>query len=71
MIPESILSDELCTGCDAAVLVQHLLSAKQWYYARLPIDGMKSVVFRAPSPTLCVAAGERELAFLFIISFYW
>lgn len=57
-IPESILSDESCTGCDNAVLIQYLVRAKQWFYVRLPMDGMKSVVFRAPSPTLCVASGE-------------
>lgn len=57
-IPEAILSDEYCTGCDNSVLIQYLVRAKQWYYARLPMDGMKSVIFRAPSPTLCVASGE-------------
>lgn len=58
VVPESVALENHCTGCESAVLIQHLLRVKQWTSVRLPIDGMKSVVFEGPSPTLCVAAGE-------------
>jgi hypothetical protein len=29
-----------------------------WSYLRLPIDGLQSVVFHGPSPTLCIASGN-------------
>lgn len=57
VVPESVALESHCSGCESAVLVQHLLRVKQWSSTRLPIDGMKSVVFEGPSPTLCVAAG--------------
>jgi hypothetical protein len=50
--------DEHCAGCESAFYVQHLLRVKQWTSQRLPIDGLKSVIFRSPSPTLCVASGK-------------
>jgi hypothetical protein len=29
-----------------------------WSYLRLPIDGLRSVIFHGPSPTLCIASGN-------------
>lgn len=28
-----------------------------WRYARLPLDGLRSIVFHGPSPTWCIASG--------------
>lgn len=43
---------------DPGRLVQHLVRTRRWSYARLAMDGLRSVVFDHPSPTLCVASGN-------------
>lgn len=29
-----------------------------WNYYRLPLDGLRSIVFHGPSPTWCIASGN-------------
>mmetsp|Transcript_29274 Transcript_29274/g.58426 ORF Transcript_29274/g.58426 Transcript_29274/m.58426 type:complete len:787 (-) Transcript_29274:10-2370(-) len=57
-LPDSLAQDDTCEDCVNAYYVQYLVRVKHWTYTRLPIDGFKSVIFRNPSPTLCVAAGN-------------
>jgi hypothetical protein len=47
-----------CKGCQDGYLTESLVTHRFWSYVQLPIDGMKSMVFHGPSPTLCVASGE-------------
>lgn len=47
-----------CMGNQGAQLVYHLVQRRLWSYARLPIDGLKSVVLHGNSPTLCIGAGD-------------
>jgi hypothetical protein len=47
-----------CLNNQGAYLVHHLVQRRLWSYARLPIDGLRSVVFHGNSPTLCIAAGD-------------
>lgn len=54
-------SGNQCLGCDTAFLIQHLVRALQWSSVRLPVDGLKSAIFLNPSPTLCLASGNRRL----------
>jgi hypothetical protein len=49
---------EQCAGCEAGLLVQRLVHSSLWQYARLPLDGFKSVVFHGPSPAVCAASGN-------------
>jgi hypothetical protein len=58
LVPERLSADEFCSGCETAYLVQNLVRTRQWNFVTLPIDGMKSVIFRSSSPTLCIATGE-------------
>jgi hypothetical protein len=43
---------------DAGRFVQRLVRGRGWSYARLPLDGLRSVVFEHPSPTHCAASGN-------------
>jgi hypothetical protein len=47
-----------CLNNQGAHLVHHLVQRRLWSYARLPIDGLRSVVFHGNSPTLCIGAGN-------------
>lgn len=47
-----------CKGCQDGYLTEALVTQRFWSYVQLPIDGMRSMVFHGPSPTLCVASGE-------------
>lgn len=38
--------------------MQRLVRRQGWSYSRLPLDGLRSVVFDHPSPTHCVASGN-------------
>lgn len=44
--------------CSEGRVLQHLVRTRMWSYARLPLDGLKSIVFGENSPTLCVASGN-------------
>ena len=47
-----------CQGCQDGYLAEHLgTKLPGWSYARLPLDGLRSIVFHGPSPTLCIASG--------------
>jgi len=46
-----------CLGCQDGYLAEYLTTKAGWEFARMPIDGLKSIAFHGPSPTLCVAAG--------------
>jgi hypothetical protein len=46
-----------CKGCQDGYLTESLVTQRYWSYVQLPIDGMRSMVFHGPSPTLCVASG--------------
>ncbi len=46
-----------CKGCQDGYLTESLVAQRHWSYYQLPIDGLKSMVFHGPSPTLGVAAG--------------
>lgn len=47
-----------CLGCQDGYLTEYLVRDLHWTYSRLSIDGLKSIIFHGPSPTLCVAAGN-------------
>lgn len=47
-----------CLGCQDGYLTEYLVRNRRWPYQRLPIDGMKSIVYHGPSPTLCIASGN-------------
>jgi hypothetical protein len=47
-----------CDGCKDGYFAQHLVRNLGWSYSRLPLDGLRSVVFDGPSPTHCIAAGN-------------
>lgn len=47
-----------CIGCQDGYLTEYLVRFRQWSYVRLPIDGMKSIIFHGPSPTWCIASGN-------------
>lgn len=47
-----------CLGSQAAHLIAYLSSHRHWVYKRLPLDGLKSVVFHGNSPTQCIASGH-------------
>jgi hypothetical protein len=51
-------ADYRCLGNRGRHLVYHLMQNRLWGYERLPIDGMKSVVFHGNSPTLCIGSGN-------------
>lgn len=60
-----VFKRNLCTGnsslsllADTGRFVQRLVRTRGWSYARLPLDGLRSVVFDHPSPTHCVASGN-------------
>jgi hypothetical protein len=48
----------VCPSCDAGYFAKLLIRRRGWSYARLPLDGLRSVVFDHPSPTYCIAAGN-------------
>jgi hypothetical protein len=48
----------LCLNAAGAHLLQHLTQRRLWSFARLPLDGLRSVVFHGNSPTLCIGAGD-------------
>ena len=39
-------------------MIIQLVHNRLWTYTRLPIDGLKSVVFHGKSPTLCIGSGN-------------
>ena len=47
-----------CLNSAGAHFVYHLVQKRLWAYERLPIDGMRSVVFHGNSPTLCIGGGN-------------
>ena len=47
-----------CLNNQGAHLISHLVQKRLWSYLRLPIEGLKSVVFHGNSPTLCIGAGN-------------
>eukprot|EP01034_Spumella_vulgaris_P023118 gene23118-29311_t len=47
-----------CLGCQDGYLTEYLVRNRLWSYLRLPIDGLQSVIFHGPSPTLCIASGN-------------
>ena len=60
----------LCLNAQGAHLLRYLsaqrspshsLSHSRWTLARLPADGLRSVVFHGNSPTLCIGAGNTWL----------
>ena len=51
----------LCLNAQGAHLLHHLAQHSRWALARLPVDGLKSVVFHGNSPTLCIGAGNTWL----------
>jgi hypothetical protein len=57
---ESLPVDPSCDDkfCADGRVLQHLVRTRLWSYSRLPLDGLKSIVFQENSPTLCVASGN-------------
>ena len=47
-----------CASCKDGYFIEHLTTVKGWKYVKLPIDGLKSLVFQGPSPLWCMAAGN-------------
>lgn len=47
-----------CKGCQDGYFTEYLVHVRLWTYKRLPIDGLKSIVFHGPSPTWCIASGH-------------
>ena len=41
-------------------IIYCIVRSKRWTYIRLPIDGLKSIIFHGPSPTLCIASGDDD-----------
>lgn len=60
----SDVSKYSCKGCQDGYLTEALVSQRHWTYLQLPIDGLKSMVFHGPSPTLCIASGEWKALYL-------
>lgn len=38
-------------------MIEYLMIKGFWRYERLPLQGLKSIVFHGPSPTWCIASG--------------
>ena len=47
-----------CKSCNDGYFTQYLVRSRGWTYTRLAIDGLRSIVFHGPSPTLCIAQGN-------------
>jgi hypothetical protein len=47
-----------CAGCNDGYFAQYLTRNLGWSHARLPVDGLRSLLFHGPSPTHCIAAGN-------------
>lgn len=47
-----------CIGCQDGYLTEYLVTQRFWTYERLPIDGLRSIIFHGPSPTWCIASGN-------------
>jgi len=47
-----------CSGCEQSYYTQYLVRNRGWTYARLPLDGLRSLMFHGPSPSHCIAAGN-------------
>lgn len=47
-----------CAGCNDGYFAQYLVRNRGWTYGRLPVDGLRSLLFHGPSPTHCIAAGN-------------
>ncbi len=47
-----------CLGCQDGYFTEYLTIHRGWKYLKLPVDGMRSIVFHGPSPLWCVAAGH-------------
>eukprot|EP01039_Chlorochromonas_danica_P008879 gene8879-9794_t len=52
-----IMLDGSKNGHDRTFL-HHLLDKRHWRAVHLPVDGLKSMVFSAPSPLWCIASGQ-------------
>mmetsp|Transcript_23451 Transcript_23451/g.39077 ORF Transcript_23451/g.39077 Transcript_23451/m.39077 type:complete len:803 (-) Transcript_23451:521-2929(-) len=55
------LTDPLGYNClhnQGGHFIYHLAQNRLWSYTRLPIDGLKSVVFHGASPTQCIGGGN-------------
>jgi hypothetical protein len=52
---QACLNEEFC---EAGYLLQYLIRSKLWSYRRLPLDGLRTIIFLENSPTLCVASGN-------------
>jgi len=46
-----------CRGCQDGYLIEYLMFKAFWRYVRLPLQGLRSIVFHGPSPTWCLASG--------------
>lgn len=47
-----------CSGCQDGYFTEYLTTQRGWKYVKLPIDGLRSILFHGPSPLWCVAAGH-------------
>lgn len=47
-----------CLNRQASELITYVVQRRLWTVARLPLDGLRSVVFHGNSPTLCIASGD-------------
>jgi hypothetical protein len=47
-----------CFGCQDGYMAEYLAGPAGWAVTQMPVDGLRSVMFHGPSPTLCIAAGN-------------
>jgi hypothetical protein len=47
-------------------MTEYLVAARHWSHKQLPIDGLRSIVFHGPSPTLCVASGADKCSCIYV-----
>jgi hypothetical protein len=47
-----------CQGCQDGYFTEYLVRRKLWKFERLPINGLRSIVFHGPSLTWCLASGN-------------
>ena len=53
----STFSNTGCSGCQDGLLASKL-KERGWKYMRLPLDGLKSIIYHGPSELLCIAEGN-------------
>jgi hypothetical protein len=58
IITEGVGNFRSLGGYEGGDLIRKLVRHGRWRYRRLPLDGLRSIVFHGPSPTLCIAAGD-------------